>query len=348
MPLRLYLPCWRYVMAWRLPQSIWIILGPVATLIMYRTQPRSGLFAMPSAIPLVLAVPMGPWSSVSAQARGAMSAETFWVDGVLGALVPPDDRGLNLADGAFETLRIHSGVISWRQLHAERLAQGLTVLSFPAPENTSFELLRWAEALLHDTLGAVSGTLRLTVTRGSGPRGYAIPEPCRLRTVLRFSPELPAGLAPANLTVSRIPWSSQPLFAGCKLLSRTEQVMAMTEARALGFDDGLMCDSTGAWLSTASGNLFLRRGSVLITPPLADAGIAGTRRRAVIEHCATALGYQVEVRPIDDRDHRLADEAMYCNAVIGMRSIGAVDGYRYPAFDAALALDRALHAENAA
>ena len=277
-----------------------------------------------------------------------MSAETFWVDGVIGALVPPDDRGLNLADGAFETLRIDSGVISWRQLHAERLGHGLAVLCFPAPENTAFELLRWAEELLRDSLGVVSGTLRLTVTRGSGPRGYAIPEPCRLRTVLRFSPGFPAELAPANLTVSRIFWSSQPLFAGCKLLTRTEQVMAMAEARALGFDDALMCDSSGAWLSTASGNLFLRRGSVLITPPLDDAGIAGTRRCAIIEHCAPALGYEVEVRVIEDRDHRLADEVMFCNAVIGMRSIGAVDGCRYPASDAASALDRALHAENAA
>ena len=37
-----------------------------------------------------------------------------WVDGVAADTVPADDRGLNYADGAFETLSCHEGASSMR------------------------------------------------------------------------------------------------------------------------------------------------------------------------------------------------------------------------------------------
>ena len=272
-----------------------------------------------------------------------MPAETFWVDGEIGALVPPDDRGLALADGVFETLRVAQGVISWREYHEARLLQGLRVLSFSNPQDLASRLLLQTEQQLAADLGAVSGTLRLTVTRGSGPRGYGLPIPEQPRSVVRFSPGLPDRLPPARLAISPIAWAEQPVLAGCKLLARTEQVLAMTGARASGFDEAIMCDPEGAWLSTASGNLFLRLGSVLVTPPITAAGIAGTRRQVIIEQCAAALGYRVEVRAITLADQQRADEAMFCNSVIGVRGIESVEDRSFSCFEAAEALNHQLH-----
>lgn len=267
-----------------------------------------------------------------------MVGETFWVDGVQGASVPPDDRGLGLADGVFETMRVAAGRIGWRQLHVQRLAKGLQILGFAEPEATAETVVLDATRQLEACFGAVDGTLRLTVTRGSGPRGYTIPKGGTLRTIVRFNPGLQDLNVPANLTVSLINWSHQPHFAGCKLLARTEQVMALAQAHDRGFEEAIMCDSNGAWLSTASGNLFLRRGETLITPPLECAGIAGTRRRAIVDHCAQAAGYDIQIRPIGQEEEKHAEEALFCNAVVGVRSISTIDNRRFDNFEAAARL----------
>ena len=92
--------------------------------------------------------------------------------------------------------------------------------------------------------------------------------------------------------------------------------MALEEARARGFADAIMCDSSGSWVSTTSGNLFLRIGDCLITPPVKEAGIAGTRRQAILDHWANFLGYQVKVRKLTAEDIVSAQEAWSCNSVI--------------------------------
>ena len=51
-----------------------------------------------------------------------------WVDGVAADTVPADDRGLNYADGAFETLSCHEGCIQHEDLHRTRLTRALSAL----------------------------------------------------------------------------------------------------------------------------------------------------------------------------------------------------------------------------
>ena len=276
-----------------------------------------------------------------------MVTETFWVDGVAGAQVPADDRGLSLADGVFETLRVEGGVISCKGRHAQRLSRGLEVLKFPAATETALALIDKAESLLSHSVSEANGTLRLTVTRGSGPRGYKIPVSQTPRSILRFSPGLADSQPASRLTISRVFWSTQPFFQGCKLLARTEQVMALEEARTRGFTDAIMCDSSGSWTSTTSGNLFLRRGDCLITPPVNEVGIAGTRREAILDCWAKLLGYQVEVRKLTADDIVSAQEAWSCNSVRGICRIAAVDNFTFTETTASEALSVCIHQESA-
>ena len=276
-----------------------------------------------------------------------MATETFWVDGVINAEVSPDDRGLCLADGVFETLRVERGVILCKRRHVQRLSRGLETLRFPAPAQSGLRLVEQAESALTNAIVDASGTLRLTFTRGSGPRGYKIRKNQSPRSILRFSPGLAMAEPPAALTISKVYWSSQPVFQGCKLLARTEQVMALEEARARGFTDAIMCDSAGSWVSTTSGNLFLRIGACLVTPPVDDVGIAGTRREAIVDRWAKILGYEVSIRKITRDDIISAQEAWSCNAVRGISPIVSVDEFLFSETTASEALAACIHQEGA-
>jgi 4-amino-4-deoxychorismate lyase len=270
--------------------------------------------------------------------------ERSWVDGVEGAEVPIDDRGFNLADGAFETMRVKAGLPACFSLHRARLAAGLSCLGFDSPAKTAekalLDALEWLRAIDREA----SGVLRLTLTRGSGPRGYRALSGLPTRLVSRFLPgEIEPPLAPARMGIAPICYASQPFFHGAKLLARAEQVVATSWAHQQGYDDALMSSAEGRWVSAGSGNLFLRLGTRLMTPPVDDMGIAGTRRELILSTLATSAGYEVAVEPCTEEIARGADEAFLCNAVVGIRSIQSVADIGFASTAAAERLRPLIH-----
>ena len=269
--------------------------------------------------------------------------EWLWVDDEPNASVPADDRGLNLADGAFETLRIEQGVLKHPELHRNRLAKGLGVLCFPGPGVIAASAIKQGAARAAEVLPTGEGSLRITVTRGSGPRGYGPPDVIRPRVILRIAEGLPAPGEPMTLHISPIRWAHQPLYAGCKLLARTEQILALMEAQRAGYSDAIMLNQEGQWQSTCAGNVFIRVGDTLFTPPVDAAGIAGTRRRAILEVWAQSVGLEVHEDILTPRLLELAEEAFACSSLMGVRSIYAVDGLYFDSTAAADYLQPLIH-----
>ena len=71
-----------------------------------------------------------------------------WVDGVAADTVPADDRGLNYADGAFETLSCHEGGIQHEDLHRTRLTRALSALGVTSAAEHSERLLKRQDGVL--------------------------------------------------------------------------------------------------------------------------------------------------------------------------------------------------------
>jgi 4-amino-4-deoxychorismate lyase len=124
-------------------------------------------------------------------------------------------------------------------------------------------------------------------------------------------------------------WGRQPLLAGLKHLNRLEQVLAAADCDAQGCDEVLMLDQSGAPLSVAAGNLFLVAGQRLLTPALTEAGIAGTRRRLVMERLAALCDLQVTESRLELAQLLGADELFYCNAVLGLRPVASFRDRRW-------------------
>ena len=269
--------------------------------------------------------------------------ELFWVNGDSSSNIPADDRGLALADGVFETLRIEQGRVCLHSLHYDRLVHGLTVLGFPHAPTVATRAFNDVNAALASLDKHVDGSLRVTITRGSGPRGYSPPKSPNPRIILRFSEGLPANRLPMTLGVSGIHWSRQPYFAGAKLLARTEQVLAALDANRQGVDEVLMEDGEGSVCSTSTGNLFICKDDRLITPPIDHCGIEGTRRRYVIDTLAPALGIPVDITRVSVDDVVQADEVFACNSIRGVCSAASIGQRRFQSHPIATALAPLIH-----
>ena len=242
-----------------------------------------------------------------------------WVDGVAADTVPADDRGLNYADGAFETLSCHEGCIQHEDLHRTRLTRALSALGVTSAAEHSDRLFEEAERCLETARH--TGIARLTVTRGSGPRGYAPPAPTQLRSILRASSRPNSSLYALRCGVATTRWASQPQLAGLKLLARTEQVLAAGEAAAGGWDDMLMLDSDEYVISSSRANVFMLLGEKVATPCLDRCGIAGTRRELLLTELLPAMDCAVEIRPISMAECLSADAVVTTNSVSGVTPI---------------------------
>ncbi len=95
-------------------------------------------------------------------------------DGKAADKLPINDRGLQYADGLFETIAIRDGKPRHWGLHVERLQTGCCRLGMESP--SADELLkRVSEAIARTRNETHDALLKIIVTRGEGARGYAPP-----------------------------------------------------------------------------------------------------------------------------------------------------------------------------
>ncbi|GAB5449890.1 MAG: aminodeoxychorismate lyase [Halioglobus sp.] len=257
-------------------------------------------------------------------------ASSIWLDGEPADALALPDRGLDFGDGLFETLLLHSGRAQFADLHLARLARGAAVLSLPITLSLIEEHLAIASQAAQNRRWSA---LRLTLTRGTGPRGYAPPDNPQPRIIMQLTPLSRAGdepSAPASVGLPGHRLSEQPALAGIKHLNRLDQVMAAQQVQRMGCEEGLMLNQAGDVISLIAGNLFLVEGDRLITPLLEGAGVSGTRRSLVINEWAARAGLMVSEETISPQQVASADECFYTNALFGLRAIGECDGASWP------------------
>jgi branched-subunit amino acid aminotransferase/4-amino-4-deoxychorismate lyase len=230
------------------------------------------------------------------------------------------------------------GRIAFLSLHRERLLRGAGRLGIDvAPADVDTVLERLPEE------GTYS--LRLTLSRGGGRRGY-LPEPGqapRLRlAVTPLARDYRKALPPVSMIVSGVCLAEQPALAGMKHCNRLEQVLAATEADRLGADEALMLNGSGSVQCAISANIFILQGRELLTPPCDRAGIAGTRRRLLLEGLAARAGFAAREITVTLDDCLGADALLLTNALAGIRAVGRLRGRIFdPAQDGVHALQRA-------
>ena len=207
------------------------------------------------------------------------------------AVVPVSDRGFLYGDGLFETVRVTRGRPFRWDAHLDRLTRGAAFLKLrlPCPPEELLPAVR----RLAEINAIEDAVLRLTLTRGSGPRGYS-PRGADHPTLVMTLTSAPVGPVPsARVIIStfRVP-AGDPL-AAFKTCNKLVQVLARAEADERGADEAVLCNSQGEVAEATASNVFWIRQGTVCTPPVAAGALAGVTRGLVLELCA-ALGFPTE------------------------------------------------------
>jgi 4-amino-4-deoxychorismate lyase len=250
-----------------------------------------------------------------------------WIDGVPGAALPADDRGLQYGDGVFETMLVRGGRARFLEAHLARLSRGCSRLAI----STAFVNPLRAEIDAAVAMAPPLAVLKIIVTRGNAQRrGYAPQgdEAPRRLVSLWATPALAGHDDGVDLRVASIRLGENPALAGIKHLNRLENVLAAAESAGHGAFESLLLDASGNLVSGAMSNVFIVRVGDVVTPSIERCGVAGVMRGIVLRECA-ALGVTAGEKRLTLDDLFAADEAFITNARIGVVPVRRVGEHSF-------------------
>lgn len=235
------------------------------------------------------------------------------INGRPAEVVSAADRGLMYGDGLFTSIAVRRGQTELWSRHWARLVEGCRRLGMSPPD----EALVCAE---RDALiaGCEQGVLRLTLTRGSGGRGYryaGVAEPTRILGLYPWPDYSAIPEAGVSVRLCRLRLGIQPALAGLKSLNRLEQVMARAEWSDASIHEGIVLDAEGRVIEGTMSNLFLVSDGVLVTPALERCGVAGIMRAELLA-LADEASLAVAVRDVGLDELMNAEEVFLCNSLI--------------------------------
>lgn len=237
------------------------------------------------------------------------------------------DRGFTLADGFFSTVQIRDGALLLWPYHAARLRESAQRLGFPELDLASVQ-----QRAARLAAGQTMACLRIQFTRGSGGRGYSPAGTGVPTEVLSLHP-YPAHYAdwrhsgiPLGICQGRI--GQAPMLAGLKTLNRLEQVLLKAELDRRQWAEALVLDADDYLVECVTANLFWRHNSVVYTPDLQCAGVAGVMRQWVMDQLAEQ---GIACQTVRSRLSALydADEVFISNALMEVVPVNGIEDVSY-------------------
>ncbi len=268
-----------------------------------------------------------------------------WVDGVLqpaaGTHLSVFDRGFQLGDGLFETLRARGGHVTELAEHLARLRRSAEGLAIALPDDLAVLVARGVDDLLAaEGLDGREGdaSIRITVSRGSwSSRGLLPPESERLIATIAIQawpvdPPPPGHLERGlSLVVSAVRRDPSNPVVSLKTTSRADYVYARLEARRAGAEDAVFLTMSGHLSEATTANIFLVRTAPdgvteLATPALDCAILPGTTRSWLLRWAARAGLRPVEGWLTPD-ELAAASEAFMSSSVAGVLPVTRFNGH---------------------
>jgi branched-chain amino acid aminotransferase len=242
----------------------------------------------------------------------------LWLNGALQdsgvACIDPADRGLLFGDGLFETMTARGGKVAQLEAHAARLRQGCDVLRLPYP---NIDLDHATQSVLNAN-HLTDAVLRLTWTRGSGPRGLQPPEVPQPTLLITAAP-LPPPRPPARCIIATVSRRNEhsPL-SRIKSLNYLDNILAKQEAGERGADEAILLNTAGRLAEASAANLFIVKDSHVFTPPVTDGALPGLMRARIL---AATNGIEQSLVP---EDLETANE-IFLTSSLGIRPVTHID-----------------------
>lgn len=235
-----------------------------------------------------------------------------------------NNRGFLFGDAIFETIKVNGSKILFLEEHYLRLMASMRICRMEIPMNFTMEFME-EEILKLIELQAnkVSNRIRFSVFRNA--EGLYNPTSNDVQFIITCS-----GLSsekyvflPLNYEVELFKdfHVSKHLLSTLKTNNKMINVVASVFAKENGFDNCLLINDDKNVVEAINGNIFMKMGNQLITPPTSDGCLNGIMRKQIITIVNKMENIEMIEKSISPFDLQKADELFLSNVISGIQPI---------------------------
>lgn len=237
------------------------------------------------------------------------------------------DESVRARFGIYETLLLREAEIELKDLHWQRLWQGMDVLGFERP-------VHWDAAFFEEqieALSAINGVVHLARIR------------LQIFTDNDKAPYQPQYFIEClGIPLSMTLWQDKGLHLGfldryhkpmiaesnCKISHSPHIPLAKQAMLAHAWDEVLLLNTSGNIIESSIANLFWIKDGMLYTPPLSEACLAGTMRAYLLQQFSK-LQIPCAEQVLNEASLLAADEVFLCNGIRFMRWVAQIGSVQF-------------------
>lgn len=242
-----------------------------------------------------------------------------------------DNRSFRYGDGLFETMKVVVGTIQLKELHFQRLFNGMQTLDIVLPGFISEDIFT-DEILRTLRKNQISGPgrVRLTVFRGDG--GLHDFKHASAGYVVQVWPISSSSLAMnadgVKLGIYEGAKKSADSLSNLKSNNFLVYAMGALHTRKNQLGDTLILNTSGRVCDTTVANVFWVTGGTIFTPPLSEGCVAGVMRNHLLSRLPE-MGFTVTEKELHPDELLEADEVFLTNAISGLKWVGEFKHKKY-------------------
>jgi branched-chain amino acid aminotransferase len=235
-----------------------------------------------------------------------------------------NNRGFLFGDAIFETIKVNGTKILFLEEHYLRLMASMRICRMEIPMNFTMEFMEEEILKLIELQSTkVSNRIRFTVYRNA--EGFYNPSSNDVQFVITCS-ELPSekySFSTSNYEVELFKdfHVSKHLLSTLKTNNKMINVVASVFAKENRFDNCLLINDDKNVVEAINGNIFMKMGNQLITPPTSDGCLNGIMRKQIIAIASKMENIEMIEKSISPFDLQKADELFISNVITGIQPI---------------------------
>jgi len=252
--------------------------------------------------------------------------------------ITEENRGLQYGDAVFETIRVSNGKVYFWEDHYFRLMASMRILRMEIPMTFSMEYLEKEVIKTIEASNKLSDNYRVKIFINRKTGGKYTPNTNEIDYFISIE-KIDSEFYKANDSFYEVElfkdyYIPSSLLSTIKTNSKIINVLGSIFAVENGYDNCLLLNDKKQVVEALNGNIFLVKGTTLITPPLEDGCLRGILRKQLISICLESEEFNLEETPISPFDLQKADELLITNVITGIQ---AVNKFRKKEFSSVVA-----------
>ncbi|MFC5045287.1 aminotransferase class IV [Aquimarina hainanensis] len=248
---------------------------------------------------------------------------TLWNDHEASLTV--DNRGYAYGDAVFETIRVNAGKILFWEDHYFRLMASMRIMRMQIPMSFTPEFLQEeiTKLITENEHHTAAARVKIIVSRKAG--GLYTPASNEIEYVMTSAAVTTPFYTITNeayeVALFKDHYVIADILSTLKSNNKIVNVLGGVFAQENGFDNCLLLNHHKMVIEALNGNLFVVKGNVIKTPPIADGCLKGILRTQLLRILEKLPEYQLEEASVSPFELQKADELFITNVIQGIRPI---------------------------